>query len=160
MKTQIRTWGNSRAVRLPAKSIKESGLSEDDELEVLVEDGDIILTKRADREVESVKRALLYKDGFCGLSDIVIESDVRKEAEEVCKEIGLSLQVAIGVFLRKISKERRIPFELNVGDETDERRTSGGRRHKTLEERIAAHGGELRVMPNYDWGEPKGREMW
>ena len=117
MKTQLRAWGNSRAVRLPAKAIQESGVSEDDELEVLVEDGDIILTKRADREVESVKRALLYKDGFCGLSDIIIESDVRKEAEEVCEEIGLSLQVAIGLFLQKVRREKRIPFELVAGDE-------------------------------------------
>lgn len=31
-------------------------------------------------------------------------------------------------------------------------------RHKTFEERVAAYGGEVSVMP-FDWGEPKGKEM-
>ncbi len=116
MKTQLRAWGNSRAVRLPAKAIEMAGLTEDDELEVVAEDGEIILLKSGNRRAESIKRALAYKDALNGLSDIVIESDVREEAEEVCEEIGLSLQVAIGIFLQKVRRERRIPFELTAGD--------------------------------------------
>ena len=125
MKTQLRAWGNSRAVRLPAKAIQMSGLSEEDDLDVIVEDGEIILSKSGERESESAKRAMYYKQGFFGLSDIVIASDVREEAENVCEEIGLSLQTAIGVFLRRICMERRIPFELTAGDEIRGRRTGG-----------------------------------
>ncbi len=33
-------------------------------------------------------------------------------------------------------------------------------RHKTLEERIAEHGGVLEPYGEYDWGEPVGREVW
>ena len=33
-------------------------------------------------------------------------------------------------------------------------------KHKTLEERDAAFGGELNLDGEYDWGEPLGREVW
>ncbi|MBQ1241030.1 MAG: AbrB/MazE/SpoVT family DNA-binding domain-containing protein [Lachnospiraceae bacterium] len=33
-------------------------------------------------------------------------------------------------------------------------------KHKTLEERAAAFGGELNLDGEYDWGEPLGREVW
>ena len=125
MKTQLRAWGNSRAVRLPAKAIEMAGLTEEDDIEVVAEDGEIMLLKSGNRRAESVKRALAYKNELNGLSDIVIDADVRKEAEEVCDEIGLSLQVAIGIFLQKVRRERRIPFELAAGDEIRGRKASG-----------------------------------
>lgn len=33
-------------------------------------------------------------------------------------------------------------------------------RHRTLEERAAEYGGELNLDGEYDWGAPKGREVW
>ncbi len=33
-------------------------------------------------------------------------------------------------------------------------------KHKTLEERAAAYGGELGPFEECDWGEPVGREVW
>ena len=33
-------------------------------------------------------------------------------------------------------------------------------RHKTLEERTAEFGGDLRLDGEFDWGEPVGREVW
>ena len=33
-------------------------------------------------------------------------------------------------------------------------------KHKTLEERAAAFGGELNLDGEYDWGEPLGRVVW
>lgn len=33
-------------------------------------------------------------------------------------------------------------------------------RHRTLAERIAEAGGTLEHVPEYDWGEPVGREVW
>ena len=112
-------------MRLPAKAIEMAGLTEEDELEVVAEDGEVILLKNGNRRAESVKRALAYEDELNSLSDILIDSDVREEAEEVCEEIGLSLQVAIGIFLQKVRRERRIPFELAAGDEIRGRRASG-----------------------------------
>lgn len=33
-------------------------------------------------------------------------------------------------------------------------------KHKTLEERAAEYGGQLKLDGEYDWGEPVGREVW
>ncbi len=33
-------------------------------------------------------------------------------------------------------------------------------RHKSLEERIEENGEKLNLTAEYDWGEPRGREMW
>ena len=34
--------------------------------------------------------------------------------EQVCNEIGLSMSAAFTIFAKKVAREKRIPFELNV----------------------------------------------
>ena len=41
------------------------------------------------------------------------ESD-KKGMEQVCNEIGLSMSAAFTIFAKKVAREKRIPFELNV----------------------------------------------
>lgn len=43
-----------------------------------------------------------------------VDDDVKRGAEQVLNEIGLSMSAAINVFLKKVAKEKRIPFELSV----------------------------------------------
>lgn len=43
-----------------------------------------------------------------------IDDDVKKEAEMTLNEIGLSMSSAVNIFLKKVAREHRIPFELNV----------------------------------------------
>lgn len=43
-----------------------------------------------------------------------IDDDVKRGAEQALDEIGLSMSTAINVFLRKVARERRIPFELSA----------------------------------------------
>lgn len=43
-----------------------------------------------------------------------IDDDVKKGAEQACADIGLSMTTAITVFLKKVAREKRIPFELSV----------------------------------------------
>lgn len=43
-----------------------------------------------------------------------IDDDVKRGAEETFNEIGLSMSTAINVFLKKVARERRIPFELSA----------------------------------------------
>ena len=43
-----------------------------------------------------------------------LDADVKKSMEEVCAELGLSLSAAFTVFAKKVSREKRIPFELSV----------------------------------------------
>lgn len=43
-----------------------------------------------------------------------IEDDVKKKAEDACADIGLSLSAAINIYLKKLGRERRIPFEVSA----------------------------------------------
>ena len=43
-----------------------------------------------------------------------VDDDVKKAAEQACADIGLSMTAAITVFLKKVAREKRIPFELSV----------------------------------------------
>ena len=43
-----------------------------------------------------------------------IDTDVKESAQEVLEDIGLSMSAAITVFLKRVSRERRIPFELSA----------------------------------------------
>ena len=43
-----------------------------------------------------------------------IDEDIKTKAESVLSDIGLSMSAAITIFLKKISREHRIPFELTA----------------------------------------------
>ena len=43
-----------------------------------------------------------------------VDDDVKRGAEQVLNDIGLSMATAINVFLRKVAREKRIPFELST----------------------------------------------
>lgn len=43
-----------------------------------------------------------------------VDDDVKRGAEETFDEIGLSMSAAINIFLKKVAREKRIPFELSA----------------------------------------------
>jgi len=43
-----------------------------------------------------------------------MDSKTKKEVEEICASMGLSMTAAINVFLNKVRMERRIPFEITA----------------------------------------------
>lgn len=43
-----------------------------------------------------------------------LDEDLKKEMERVCKEMGLSMATAFTMFSTKVSREKRIPFEVSV----------------------------------------------
>ena len=43
-----------------------------------------------------------------------IDDDIKRSAEAVCAEIGMSMSTAITIYLKKLGRERRIPFEVNA----------------------------------------------
>ena len=43
-----------------------------------------------------------------------MDSDIKKQCENLYNELGMNLTTAINVFLRKVAREGRIPFELSV----------------------------------------------
>lgn len=43
-----------------------------------------------------------------------VDDDVKRNAEITLNDIGLSMSAAINIFLKKIAREKRIPFELSA----------------------------------------------
>lgn len=43
-----------------------------------------------------------------------MDTDLKKEMESVCKEMGLTMTTAFTMFAAKVSRERRIPFEVSA----------------------------------------------
>lgn len=43
-----------------------------------------------------------------------MDEDLKRNMESACKEMGLSMTTAFTIFATKVSKEKRIPFEVAV----------------------------------------------
>lgn len=43
-----------------------------------------------------------------------MDSDLKKNMEQVCKEMGMSMTTAFTIFATKVSRERKIPFEISA----------------------------------------------
>ena len=43
-----------------------------------------------------------------------LDSDVKRSMEQACSEMGLTLTAAFTIFAKKVSRERRIPFEVSA----------------------------------------------
>ena len=43
-----------------------------------------------------------------------IYKDTKKEMEEICKDIGISIGTAFNIFAKKFTRERKMPFELDA----------------------------------------------
>ena len=43
-----------------------------------------------------------------------IDEKIKKEMEKICREMGLSMTTAFTIFATKVTKERRIPFEITA----------------------------------------------
>lgn len=48
------------------------------------------------------------------LINIRIDEDVKKNMEETCKELGITMSAAFNIFARKMCREKRIPFEVSI----------------------------------------------
>lgn len=46
--------------------------------------------------------------------NVRVDDDVKRSAEQVCSDIGMSLSTAITIFLKKMGREKRIPFEVSA----------------------------------------------
>lgn len=46
-----------------------------------------------------------------------IDDNLKKETEEVCSELGLNMTTAVTIFLKKLCREQRIPFEVSMYNE-------------------------------------------
>lgn len=43
-----------------------------------------------------------------------VDDNVKRQAESVCSEIGMSLSTAINIYLKRLGRERRVPFDVSA----------------------------------------------
>ena len=43
-----------------------------------------------------------------------MDADLKKNMEAVCKELGMSMTTAFTIFAKKLTREKRIPFEVSA----------------------------------------------
>lgn len=46
--------------------------------------------------------------------NLCMDEDLKKEMEQVCEEMGLSMATAFTIFAKKVVREKRIPFEVTA----------------------------------------------
>ncbi len=50
-----------------------------------------------------------------------MDADLKKSMEQVCSDMGLSMTTAFTIFAKKVSREKRIPFEVSADPFYDEK---------------------------------------
>ena len=48
------------------------------------------------------------------LINIRVEEELKRDLEAVCKELGMNMTTAFTIFAKKMTREKRIPFEVSV----------------------------------------------
>ncbi len=48
------------------------------------------------------------------LVNIRMDEDLKRDFDNVCNELGMSMTTAITIFAKKMSREKRIPFDVSV----------------------------------------------
>ena len=48
------------------------------------------------------------------LVNVRMDEEVKRSMEETCKELGITMSTAFNIFASKMSREKRIPFEVSI----------------------------------------------
>ena len=48
------------------------------------------------------------------LVNIRMDEDLKKNMEQTCQELGINMTTAFTIFAKKMSREKRIPFEVSI----------------------------------------------
>ena len=43
-----------------------------------------------------------------------IDEEIKKEMEKVCDELGMTVTTALNIFIKKMTREKRIPFDVSI----------------------------------------------
>lgn len=78
-----------------------------------------------------------------------MEADLKDELDIVCKEMGLTTTAAFTMFAKKVTRERRIPFEVTADPFYSEENLTRLRRSMAEMERT---GGTIHEVEGYDQG--------
>lgn len=74
------------------------------------------MTNALQIEVRMVK--LNYRKGVMIMAQAMInfrmDEELKKSMEETCRDLGLSMTTAFTIFAKKMTREKRIPFDVSV----------------------------------------------
>ena len=73
-----------------------------------------------------------------------MDADLKKNMEQVCSDMGLSMTTAFTIFAKKVSREKRIPFEVSADPFYDEKNMS--RIKKAIDNLNAGKGVEHEII--------------
>ena len=48
------------------------------------------------------------------LINVSIEEKTKNEMEEICNELGMTVTTALNIFIKKMTREKRIPFDVAI----------------------------------------------
>ena len=48
------------------------------------------------------------------LINIRMDEELKKSMEQICQELGMNMTTAFTIFAKKMSREKRIPFEVSI----------------------------------------------
>lgn len=46
--------------------------------------------------------------------NIRMDNDLKKDMENICKDLGMTMTTAFTIFAKKMTREKRIPFDVSV----------------------------------------------
>ena len=72
-----------------------------------------------------------------------IDSDIKKQFDNFCEEVGMNTSVAINLFIKAVLREKRIPFEIAVEKEDPFYSEENQNRINAAIKRIEAGGGSV-----------------
>lgn len=75
---------------------------------------------------------------------IRIDSQLKREFEEFCKNVGMNMTTAISIFAKAVVKEQRIPFEISTDPFYSEKNMA--RLRKSMRE-MEENGGTVHDIP-------------
>jgi len=76
---------------------------------------------------------------------IRIDSQLKREFEEFCKNVGMNMTTAISIFAKAVVKEQRIPFEISTDPFYSEKNMA--RLRKSMQE-MEENGGTIHEVIN------------
>ncbi|MBQ8662672.1 MAG: helix-turn-helix transcriptional regulator [Eubacterium sp.] len=106
------------------------------------------------------QKELSEKTGICQADISKLERGLGNPSIATLVRLAEGLDMELSVDLHRSPVKEAEKTLVTEGNMDEEKCIIENFRHKTLEERAAAYGGQLNLAGEYDRGEPVGREVW
>ena len=71
-----------------------------------------------------------------------LDEDVKRNMEQTCSELGLSMSAAFTIFAKKVSREKRIPFEVALDPFYSENKKAKAELSSNMEDKYCLNDGK------------------